>query len=287
MLERLDAGTRFLHGGHSRRGEPVLQQGVQADLARAEDKNDERSDQESVRSSGIEFVRDRENRLQSFAVLGHVSHDHVHRERERGNSGEQPYRQKNPAEEFQTADTHGLLSGHGQIQAGKKSRHFFKIVQLAPAALHQLPTPVKPHGQQKRRAQVVNHAKEALVQLSKAGEEWFHSRWQIRTLLLECGGLAAAFAALALSKLFQRFRYTSTLRVAEPPQCRPILKPLLHQPCAFTRGNSTRAKRRLDRLSQCLPIPQRAQTSELLSLNAPEIHRIVYPVHGPKNISRL
>src|SRR4029077_4162713 len=84
--------------------------------------------------------------------------------------------QENSAEEFHAGNEHRHLRGHWEIQAGEKFRDLGQIMQLAPAALDQLPAPVQADGQEKRRAQVVDGCEEALVQMPQTEGESFHGR---------------------------------------------------------------------------------------------------------------
>ena len=49
-----------------------------------------------------------------------------------------------------------MKPGRGQAEAGEKIRHFIEIMQLAPAALHQLDAPVQPHKKQKRMLEIIS-----------------------------------------------------------------------------------------------------------------------------------
>src|SRR5713101_10195603 len=145
------------------RAEKALEQGVQAKLAGAEDQDDQGGDEEDVGSGRVEFVGVGEDGLQRFAVGGDVGHDHVHGEDQGGQPGQQSDGQENPAEEFHAGDEHRHLRGHGQIQAGEELGDLRKIMQLAPAALDQLPAPIQAYGKQKRRTQVIDASKKTLV----------------------------------------------------------------------------------------------------------------------------
>src|SRR5260370_1378780 len=70
-------GTSFARVRLSRH---LIEQGIQRNLAGAEDQDDEGGDEEDVGSGGIEFVGVGEEGLQRFAIGGGVGHDHVYGE---------------------------------------------------------------------------------------------------------------------------------------------------------------------------------------------------------------
>src|SRR5579859_6785699 len=162
-------------------------------------------------------------------------------------------------------------------------------MQLAPPALHQLPSPIQPDQQQERRLQILRRACHALVPAPQTEKEGFHG-WVDSHLSQDVRVGPKSFGVLRLAlSLRGRPRFPlpfsartflpgpSGRRPAKPTQRRPILKPLPHRAGAFFHQTSALSESHFNRLSQRLALPERAKNLEFSPFDPPEIYGIVHP----------
>ena len=135
----------------------------------------DRRDQEGVGRGGVELVGIGEDREERLAVGGDVGHDHVDREDECGEAREQTDRERDAAEEFEAGDGERGLRGHRQAEAGEKFGDVRKMMELAPAALDELPAPVEADEEQEWGLKIRDEREEAVVEAAETRDEVIHS----------------------------------------------------------------------------------------------------------------
>src|SRR4029077_6938111 len=123
---------------------------------RPEQQHNQRGNEKYVRRRRGEFVRIKKNGMERFLIGRDVSHDHVDRQHKRNQPREQADGQQESAKKFEAGNGRSREAWSGQAQACEKIRDFIEVVQLAPAALHQLNAPVQAHKQQERVLEIIN-----------------------------------------------------------------------------------------------------------------------------------
>ena len=88
-------------------------------------------------------------------------------ERKGNQSGAKPKNQQKAAAKLKSRDKICVQRRRGYTEVGEESDHFPDIGQLAPTRLHELPSPIQPHREQKWRLQARRYAnQQAIVVLS-------------------------------------------------------------------------------------------------------------------------
>src|SRR5579883_920069 len=143
---------------------------VKREESRAEDQNHQRSKEKCEWIGIIKLARVMKDRSQRFAICRKVSSEHIAGQQKSSEPRCQAKNQQHAAEEFQRCNRRGHQARSGNSQAGKKLLHVWKVVQLAPAGLHELPSPVEPHQQQKGRIQSRRIMLKAAVEAAKSSK---------------------------------------------------------------------------------------------------------------------
>lgn len=126
-------------------------EGIEGKPSRAEDKNERGSKQKRVRIGAVEFPRIAEEREERLAVGREISDKHVASEYQPCEARSQSCDQEHSAEELNATDKERSAAGRGNTKSCEELRNLRKVMQLAPACLHELPSPVKAHEKQKWR----------------------------------------------------------------------------------------------------------------------------------------
>src|SRR5271165_1944386 len=148
-------------GGTSR--PPAVNEIVQRKPARAEDQDNERRNEEGVGGGGIEILWLGKNRHQCSAIGSDVSDKHIDGEHQCEQTAAEPNCQQNATEELKTTHEIGVQRGRRNAEAGEELHHMGQVVELAPAGLAELPSPVQPHEQKEQRLQGIATADEERI----------------------------------------------------------------------------------------------------------------------------
>jgi hypothetical protein len=148
----------------------------------AKDEHDERSHQKYVGRSCGEFVRIGKNGMKRFFVGRDVSHEHIDGQHKRNQPREQADGQQESAKKFKARNRRSREARSRQAKAGEKIRHFIEVVQLAPAALHQLDAPVQPHKKQKRMLEIIRVMAKLVVPNLCGCQYFIHGRSVVSNL---------------------------------------------------------------------------------------------------------
>src|SRR5712692_971517 len=77
------------------------------------------------------------------------------------------------------------------------------------------------------------------------------------------------------------------LRLREPAERGPILKPFLDVPGSLIQRNRALAERQVDGLAERLPFPESAEDGEFVALDAAEVDGKIHAMNGQINFRRL
>ena len=184
-----------------------------------------------------------------------------------------PIASRIPADEFKAGYKRSSAAGRGQSEAGKKFGHVRQIVQLAPAVLRKLPSPIHTDGQQKRRLQ---------ADTTRKNPSYRRSIWFCKVLM----GCRCSLCHRRLTR-GGLFIFGGFFQAAKPAERRPSTKPVLYLRRAFFRGHRALAQSGVNRGMQRFSRMQRRQNLELLAHQAPEINIFVQAMHRQKYRARL
>src|ERR1700722_3698590 len=129
---------------------------VQGKNSRPKQEHDERGNQKNVWRCRSELVGIRKDGMERFLVGRDVCHKHIDRKHQRNQPREQADGQQESAKKFEARNGRSCEARRRQTEAREKICHLIEVMQLAPAALHQLDAPVQPHKQQKRMLEIIS-----------------------------------------------------------------------------------------------------------------------------------
>ena len=135
---------------------PAQKQGVECELARAEDENEKCGEKNGVRGCGGEFVGIGDDGKEGLAIGCDVSHQHIDREDQPDEPRKETNRQQNASDKFDGGDESCGETGSRKAEARKEESDAAEIVELAPAVLCELKTPIKSDEEQEERLEVTS-----------------------------------------------------------------------------------------------------------------------------------
>src|SRR5579859_7195265 len=164
------------------------------------------------------------------------------------------------------------------------------MVQLPPAALHQLNSPIEPHEEQEGMLEIVGEMKKLDVPGVESRQCFVHERLVLNTSVPENLSTRSIlgpkdFSCATLQQVSAR--RALFLRTARPAQRGPGLKPSLHLHRPFFRRNRAFAKCRINRSAKGVAALQRAENGIFLLVEPAEIYGVVDTMNGQENLRRL
>src|SRR5271170_301219 len=144
-------------------------QGIEREKTGSEDESNERGKEESKWIGDVELSGIAEDGSQGHAVRSDVGHQHVSGEQEADETRSQSNDEQDAAEELKRRDGRGHQTRQRDAEAGEEVVHVRKIVQFAPACLHELPSPIESDEEQKRRAKEMCRVTEAAIEAAQTG----------------------------------------------------------------------------------------------------------------------
>jgi hypothetical protein len=147
------------------------EQGVEGQLAGAEDEDEESGEENGVRGGGGEFVGIGDDGEEGFAIGGDVGHEHVDGEDKADETREEANGEQQTADELDGGNEGGGEAGSGETEAREEFGDVSEIVELAPAVLGELQAPVDADEQKERRLQRAGGADGPGVETADGGEE--------------------------------------------------------------------------------------------------------------------
>jgi len=130
---------------HPPRTKQKRNRGVRGDPACAKNQHNQDNHQKREGGGGNELVRIGKEGEQRFAVADNISHGQVHCKNQSCNPGGQTESERNAAKELDAGYENSHLRGHRQAESGKVLTDVGQIMELAPAALSKLPSPIEPY----------------------------------------------------------------------------------------------------------------------------------------------
>src|SRR5271170_2257963 len=124
---------------------------VEGEKARAENQDYQRCKQKGVGIGHVELAWIGKDRNQRFTIGCPISHKHVSSQEKAHKPGPQAQDQNDSPEEFEPRNEMSIERRKWNVETCEERSDLSDVMHFAPTTLGELPTPIQPHREKKRR----------------------------------------------------------------------------------------------------------------------------------------